>query len=153
MARKSSKDIRIEELEKERDEAVKRCWDVMAERDSLENELSSIKETVENERGLLFDTEKKNLDLQAENSNLRETIALLKSQLLIYEKTLNEEKKHNPRGAGRKKGDKKFIAGYDAFCAAYEANKSMAEIMKECGISRATYFRHKRLYEDTKINI
>lgn len=218
--RKTAKE-RIAELEKERDEAVKRCSEVTAERDSIQKELSSLKTTIEYEKGMLFasgsvhvtlsiseeqlewlkkvsteyakeddsrwnyvdeinhavlnyveagmkkkrkrkksqnsnaasvdfETEKKLLDLYKENNQLRENLSLLKSQILIYENKQREEKKHNQRGAGRKKGDAKFIAGYDTFCVAYESGKTMAEIMKECGISRSTYFRHKRLYEDTK---
>lgn len=115
----------------------------------LENEVHSLKEQLQSQKSNI-ETEKQLLEILAENNQLRETIELLKSQLRIYESIQPEEKKRNPRNAGRKKGDEKFIAGYDAFCVKYESGKTMAEIMRECGISRATYFRHKRLYEDTK---
>lgn len=98
-----------------------------------------------------WDSQKQLLEALAENNRLRETIQLLKSQLLIYETNKHEEPKKNPRNAGRKKADDKWVASYDAFCRLYESHKSISEIMKECNISRSTYFRYKKLYEDTKI--
>ena len=58
-------------------------------------------------------------------------------------------RKHNERNAGRKPADEKWVASFNRFSALYESQKSMKEIMGETGMSRATYFRYKKLYEDT----
>lgn len=100
----------------------------------------------------LLDSQKQLLEALAENNQLRETIELLKSQISIYETARQEEPKKKSN-AGRKKADDKWVASYNAFCMLYESQKSITEIMKVCDISRATYFRYKKLYEDTKINI
>lgn len=152
MARKSSKDIRIEELEEKLRRSTDLCGEVMCDRDRLENELRDLREQMQSQISNI-EMEKQLLEVLAENNQLRETVELLKSQLRIYETIQPEEKKRNPRNAGRKKGDEKWVASYNAFCESYESQKTISETMKETGISRATYFRYKKLYEDTKINV
>lgn len=98
-----------------------------------------------------IETEKRLLDALAENNQLRDTIQLLKSQLSICETAREEPKKKS--NAGRKKADDKWVASYNAFCCLYESQKPISEIMTVCKISRATYFRYKKLYEETKIDI
>ena len=73
--------------------------------------------------------------LRRENEKLREE--------------LDGYKQKNPRGAGRKRADEKWTEGYARFMTLYEKRLSRSEIMKECGISQATYYRHKRLYDET----
>lgn len=58
-------------------------------------------------------------------------------------------RKHNERNAGRKPADEKWVASFNRFSALYEAQKTMQEIMGETGMSRATYFRYKKLYDAT----
>lgn len=56
---------------------------------------------------------------------------------------------HNARGAGRKKADEKWVEGFGSFIRCYESQKSITETMQELGISRATYYRYKKLYNET----
>lgn len=69
----------------------------------------------------------------------------LRERLEILEKTAVVPK-HNERNAGRKKADEKWVASYTQWQKLYESQKSINEIMEETGISRATYYRYKKLY-------
>lgn len=95
----------------------------------------------------LLDYQKQLLEALAENNQLRENIELLKSQLSIYE-TLKLEEPKKKSNAGRKKADPKWAASYGAFCDCYKSQKSITETMRECGISKATYYRYKKIYDD-----
>ncbi|MFQ7826452.1 MAG: hypothetical protein ACLRH4_16300 [Anaerobutyricum hallii] len=76
-------------------------------------------------------------------------------QKIIIEK--DEEiarlKGKNPRGAGRKPADEKWVKSFSKFIKLAESHKLKNEIMEEMGISSATYYRYKRLYEDTNSEI
>lgn len=56
--------------------------------------------------------------------------------------------KHNERNAGRKKTDEKWIKSYLQWVALYESQKPVKETMKIMGISKATYYRFKKVYNE-----
>lgn len=79
--------------------------------------------------------------------------AALKRERDAYKKTcirfaeqIEANKKKNPRGAGRHKYDKKWSDRYFQFSILMDQKKSMTEIMAALGISRATFFRLKKVY-------
>lgn len=53
----------------------------------------------------------------------------------------------NPRNAGRKANDEKFMESFNKFADLYKSHKPVSEIMKETGISKRTYYRYKKLYQ------
>ena len=57
----------------------------------------------------------------------------------------------NVRGAGRKKNDAKWIDSYVHFCRLYQSACTMEEVMEQMQISRATYYRYKKIYQDQGI--
>ncbi len=82
-------------------------------------------------------------------------IRVLKRERDKYKKTcikfaeqLQDLTKHNARNAGRKKFDKKWSERYMKFSILMDQNKSMEAIMEELDISRATYFRFKKVYKN-----
>lgn len=101
-------------------------WDLIKERDDALMELSE-----QNKR----------------NKKLEERLATLTDKLLANSKALSEEAEksrpltHNARGAGRKKDPVKETMRLKAISLKSEG-KSREEIMKELGISRATYYRY-----------
>lgn len=54
------------------------------------------------------------------------------------------------RNAGRKSADERWVASFNAFCELYKSHKLKEEIMEEIRISRATYYRYKKLYDETE---
>lgn len=54
----------------------------------------------------------------------------------------------NPRNAGRKANDEKFTESFNKFADLYKSHKPVNEIMKETGISKRTYYRYKKLYQE-----
>ncbi len=80
-------------------------------------------------------------------------LAAVKRERDAYKKTcirfaeqIESAKKKNPRGAGRHKYDKKWSDRYFQFSILMDQKKSMNETMAALGISRATYFRLKKVY-------
>lgn len=80
-------------------------------------------------------------------------IAAVKRERDAYKKTcirfaeqIEANKKKNPRGAGRHKYDKKWSDRYFQFSILMDQNKPMNEIMSSLQISRATFFRLKKVY-------
>lgn len=69
-----------------------------------------------------------------------------------YLSEIEKLKGKNPRGAGRKMSDDKWAENFCIFMKCYDSGKTAAEIMKECQISRSTYYRYKKLYEETGVN-
>ncbi len=63
-------------------------------------------------------------------------------------KEIERLKGKNPRNAGRKTNDDKFTESFNRFVDLYESNKPVNEIMKETGISKRTYYRYKKLYQE-----
>ena len=79
-------------------------------------------------------------------------------QKIIIEKDakiaeLESKQKHNARNAGRKKADEKWVESFARWADLYESHKSITEIMQEMSISRATYYRYKKLYDDTEVSL
>lgn len=74
-------------------------------------------------------------------------ISELETKLANFEKL---SVRHNERNAGRKKADEKWMASFTQWRTLYESQKSINEIMEKTGISRATYYRYKRLYDNEK---
>jgi len=72
-----------------------------------------------------------------------------KSKYQVVAKSYKELKENkNPRNAGRKKFDQKWTDRYMKFSYLMEKDKSMEDIMSELNISRATFFRLKKVYRD-----
>lgn len=74
--------------------------------------------------------------------------AVIENGELIFNYEKEAVKKYKTRNAGRKKADEKWVRSYDSFCELYKSHKSINEIIKETSISRSTYYRYKKLYED-----
>ena len=72
----------------------------------------------------------------------------LRDRLKELEK-ITSAPKHNARNAGRKKADEKWVQSFVTWQELYKSQKSINEIMSEMGISRATYYRYKKLYDET----
>lgn len=75
----------------------------------------------------------------------------LQKIIIEKDKEIEKLKGKNPRNAGRKAADDKWIASFNSFVELYESQKTIDEIMKITGISRSTYYRYKKLYEETQI--
>lgn len=80
---------------------------------------------------------------------LEEKVKELQKIIIEKDEEIKRLKGSNPRNAGRKVADEKWVASFNQFMVLYESQKSIYEIMNEMNISRATYYRYKRLYEDT----
>lgn len=93
---------------------------------------------------------KQELELKVEE--LQKIIIEKDKQIEMLEKSAATPK-HNERNAGRKKADEKWVASFSRFMDLYESQKTINEIMEEMEISRATYYRYKKLYEDTNVSI
>lgn len=83
---------------------------------------------------------------------LQAEIEALKVIIEEKDREIEELKKKNQRNAGRKPADDKWVAGFNAFIKCYESQKSINETMRELNISRSTYYRYKRLYNDTTVS-
>lgn len=85
-----------------------------------------------------------------------EQIRILQARIAGLEQALQDKddqikrlQAHNARGAGRKRADARWTASYAAFSDLYSSKSaSMEEIMTKLGISRATYYRYKRIFEN-----
>ena len=91
--------------------------------------------------------------LNIETEHLREENKILQMQVNDWQ-NYSPEHKHNERGAGRKWHDSKWQSKYEAFCEMYEAQRTILDITSSMGISRATYYRYKKIYDnnDTEKN-
>lgn len=91
-----------------------------------------------------------------ENEMLKNHIQILENRLkqannkidLQIEMLTNGNCGHNIRGAGRKKADEKWKIGYMRFVELYQAHKTTKDIINELNISRSTYFRYKKFYDE-----
>ena len=72
----------------------------------------------------------------------------LKRQMEELKKEIEQMKGKNPRNAGRKAHDEKFTESFNRFADLYKSHKPVNEIMKETGISKRTYYRYKKLYQE-----
>ena len=77
----------------------------------------------------------------------------LQKIIIEKDKEIERLKGKNPRNAGRKVADEKWVASFNQFIELHESQKTINEIMKEMKISRATYYRYKKLYEDTNTSL
>lgn len=93
-----------------------------------------------------------NKTMQYKLELLQDKIQMLQDQIEKKEH-FTEVPKHNARNAGRKKADEKWVASFNQFIELYEYPKKINEIMEEMNISRTTYYRYKKLYEDTNVSI
>lgn len=80
-----------------------------------------------------------------------ELIKLLEKRVDELEKEIEDIKKskHNERGAGRKKCNDDYIKKSAEFQNLYNSQKSKNEIMEIMKISRATYYRFKKWFDET----
>lgn len=69
-----------------------------------------------------------------------------KKTCIKFAEQIEANKKKNPRGAGRHKFDKKWSDRYFQFSIMMDQKKNMDEIMLALNISRATFFRLKKVY-------
>ena len=84
--------------------------------------------------------------LNIETEHLREENKILQMQVNVWQ-NYSSEHKHNERGAGRKWHDSKWQSKYEAFCEMYEAQRTISDVTASMGISRATYYRYKKIYD------
>lgn len=70
-----------------------------------------------------------------------------KKTCIKFAEQIESSMKKNPRNAGRKKYDKKWSNRYMQFSILMDEKKTMKEVMESLSISRATYFRLKKIYE------
>lgn len=75
----------------------------------------------------------------------------LQKLIIEKDKEIAKLKGKNPRNAGRKAADEKWAESFNKFIRLHESQKTINEIMEEMNISRATYFRYKKLYNETNI--
>lgn len=80
--------------------------------------------------------------LEDENARLREQVRELQREIVRL-------KGDNPRNAGRRSGDEKWVRGYSEFVRMKKENQSRETIMKELSISRATFYRYQKLFNET----
>ena len=73
----------------------------------------------------------------------------LQKLIIEKDKEIAKLKGKNPRNAGRKPADEKWVESFNVFIRLHESQKTINEIMEEMSISRATYFRYKKLYNET----
>lgn len=147
---KKELELKIEELQKtiiEKDGELERAYLKINElQDSADREFlgSPCHKQYEQELGMLKEA-KESVEHRLQLSVQREE--KLRDRIEQLEKS--PVRKHNERNAGRKPADEKWVASFNRFSALYEARKTMQEIMDETGMSRATYFRYKKLHDDT----
>ncbi len=147
---KKDLEAKVEELQKiiiEKDREIEREFQqnsaLLAAADKGFQESPFYKQLV---RDLEIMTEaKKTAERRLELSIQREE--KLRDRLKDLEKTVSVPK-HNARNAGRKKADEKWAKSFNQWIELYESQKSINETIKEMGISRATYYRYKKLYEN-----
>ena len=84
--------------------------------------------------------------LNIETEHLREENKTLQMQVNDWQ-SYPLEHKHNERGAGRKWHDSKWQSKYKTFCEMYEAQRTISDVTSSMGISRATYYRYKKIYD------
>ena len=88
-------------------------------------------------------------EMELKIMELQKIIIEKNSRIAELEETLKQ--KYNARNAGRRPADEKWVQSYSRWVELYESQKSISEIMQEMQISRATHYRHKRLYEETRV--
>jgi septal ring factor EnvC (AmiA/AmiB activator) len=111
--------------------------------DSLRQEISQLISQIK------FNNMKFQNELAAKDHEIRSQqteINALKKQIKSLEEQLNTKHAKNERHAGRRKFDKKWTDTYMKFSVLMDQKKTQQEIMAEMGISRATYFRYKKVY-------
>lgn len=72
----------------------------------------------------------------------------LHSRVQELEKQLQQSKGTNPRNAGRRSCDQKWLEKFAEFVRLKNENQSRDEIIRNMGISRATYFRYQKLFNE-----
>lgn len=82
---------------------------------------------------------------------MEKKIEELQKLIIEKDKEIARLKGKNPRNAGRKVADEKWAMSFSKFVKLYEESQTMDTIMKEIGISRTTYYRYKKLYNDTQV--
>lgn len=86
-----------------------------------------------------------------ESALLSQMDALLQENRQLKNELFELHSARNVRGAGRKKNDAKWIDSYVHFCRLYQDACTMEEVMEQMQISRATYYRYKKIYQDQGI--
>ncbi len=81
--------------------------------------------------------------LEEENIRCKE---IIREQMLEIQRLKGSG---NPRGAGRKPADEKWIVSFSEFIRMKEENCTREEIMQKLGVSRATFYRYQKLFNET----
>lgn len=90
-------------------------------------------------------------EVEALKNRLKEELRLAEEAEQRAEELRKEIEKlrvKNSRNAGRKANDEKFKESFNKFADLYKSNTPANEIMKETGISKRTYYRYKKLYQE-----
>ena len=139
------------------EQEIKRLQDIIAKKDTeLERAYQKINDLLNNADKSFVESpcykqyEQERENLKSINKSLEHKLELSKQREEKLRDKIEElqksadKPKHNERNAGRKPG----MVSFELFSGLYEAGKIMEEIMKETKISRATYFRYKKQYND-----
>lgn len=130
---------------------IKNRYDQLKEKyDKLINEINEYKIKQTASQNLINDTESKTAALKNQLSELNVKYQTLENKYnnLINENEANKQIK-NPRGAGRKKMTEKELNDMaEKINSLLEKKISPEEIQKKLKISRATYFRYKRILKN-----
>lgn len=103
----------------------------------MERDVEILKESLRNAENRLRTS-------QEREEKLRDRIEMLERSASIQP--------HNARNAGRRKNDSKWQESYSQWCQLYQSQKSINEIIETMGISRATYFRYKKHYQNNDLS-
>lgn len=87
-----------------------------------------------------------NISLRRENEDLRDHI----TALIEKNDRLLDSTKHNARGAGRKADPAHLASQVREVRSLLEAGKTATEVQRIMGISRSSFFRYKRLIQESQ---
>lgn len=136
---------KIERLEKELAEKKAEIQRLYAESDKMMQKIYDLQDNLDDkikESPLYKQMSRDNLILTERNKILERQVRRLEAAQADM-----IPKQHNARGAGR------HTKAYDDFVKLMSAGKNRDEIIAETGISKMTYYRYRKTYDDdSKIN-
>lgn len=136
---------KIERLEKELAEKKVEIQRLYAESDKMMQKIYDLQDNLDDklkESPLYKQMSRDNLILTERNKILERQVRRLEAAQADM-----IPKQHNARGAGR------HTKAYDDFVKLMSAGKNRDEIIAETGISKMTYYRYRKTYDDdSKIN-
>ena len=142
---RETQEKKIERLEKELAEKKAEIQRLYAESDKMMQKIYDLQDNLDDkikESPLYKQMSRDNLILTERNKILERQVRRLEAAQADM-----IPKQHNARGAGR------HTKAYDDFVKLMSAGKNRDEIIAETGISKMTYYRYRKTYDDdSKIN-